>query len=221
MYKFFRLITISNSTADIKSLHRASFHGFGNRAEHPGGWVACYLGQSDVPILKVDRDGRRVPDVFDPDGSLVVSGRTKEALSGLPHIEFKDVQFRKLADFYYPKGDLSIFNEHPHVDEKELLQKAPDNPKFHALIGRHFELVIARYRDVSKNFIDGIPVRLRQGRTIRDENPEYVASKAMLAEYPIHWPTQVGIIFSEPAFIAIKPFLDADYFESQEYVVPE
>lgn len=203
---------------EVGSAQMTSFHGIGDRSALPGGWQSKFVGGPVLPELKIVRDGNRIPDVTKPEGNFVVSQAVKSSLGSLPNVIFNNTSFCRLVNFYIPKNDMRCYSTNPNFNPRRALEKAKDDRKFHVGVGPYFELVVPRHRDIQSKFGQRKTITIRPSQWRVDESSIFEIAPNMMVEYPIQW-LDGRFIFSHTAFEKISPFIDWDFFESQEYSV--
>lgn len=208
-----------SSSARIKVFHCCMFHGEAERK----GYIRSsskthFLGDDLSDPLLITRNGRRVPDIFEPDwAGLVVSEKVKNALAKLPNVAFSKVVFKKLIDFPYEAGDFSYYDQprfrrNPRRwDPEKLLKRLPAKPELEAAIGSYYELVIAKHWEVAKTHPGLVQFYYETRKLVTPETHEIGLTPSLLANYPI-LRVEEGIMFSAKAFEVVSPFFDWDYF---------
>lgn len=174
------------------------------------------FGDAEKRPLCIVRNARGVPDVFGPEASLVVSARVKEALGPLPSVEYRRVRFARLVEYDPPPGDSAI-QDHPAYEAaaatrdglKAIFRYLPTaTPEARGRVGRYFELVVPRLKDVAAEFPEARVIRCARPGTIDQENDPRLSPR-LLDTYPIVWWSQT--VFAEGVFRRIEPFLDRAY----------
>jgi hypothetical protein len=165
--------------------------------------------------LKLVRNGWRIPDFCMPSGLLMVSSRVKEALAGIGTIAFRPVEFVKLIEYPYQAGDFSYPKTHNRVfDPATLFDQLPDVPRLHKTIGAYFELIHPSIYQVGAQANTDPPTSTLRVPWISYSDSRHQVSQALVNTYPI---LRAGyLILNEPAFAALSPFIDWDYFERIE-----
>jgi hypothetical protein len=223
------LVGTRTSSDRIDTLHYHMFHGHAERpsVRFPND-PAHNVGEDLGEALRLSRNGRIVPQVFQPRSSMIVSEPIAQRLARFQNAVLIPVLFDKLVDYDFTAGDFSFYDQSAfrrnpmRNDPATLIQRLPDIPELHSRIGSFFELVIAR--------IDQSSVKPRDDKSRRPVGfqIEYLGSlKAvtlklsplLLQLYPMMW-AEGCILFVEAAFADIKRHLDLDYFFVAESVTP-
>lgn len=179
---------------------------------------------NDSVPLRLIRNARNVPPVFEPSAYLVVAERVKHLLESLPHVGFLTVFFDKVLDFpVYPPGK-SLFEDNPDfrklVDEvgyDDFLDGLPDVPELHCSLGTYYELLVPRLSDLSPRYGSCKEIVCRMPRASGTQEEVLTLSHDLLVDYPIAWWSYY--VFNGEAFGRISAFLDRDYFEVVELEV--
>ncbi len=184
-----------------------------------------FFGDQEKRPLRITHNVRRIPDVFSPVSSLVVSAHVRDMLGALPFVEYRAVGFPELIDVEVaPLGDLSWENN-PAVQKAARSKEWPRNlfehlpqasTEQHAQVGSYYEMVVPRLKEAAAEFPDARPLRIPRRHGIDKQN-ELRICPAMLEKYPVVWWSQV--VFVEPIFRKIEPFLDPAYAEVVEFEV--
>jgi hypothetical protein len=198
----------------INVFHYDMFHGLCNSQ-------GSHLRGDDLsqPLL-LSRNGTRIPDVFQPGITLVLSARAKAALEGLPNVAFLPVEFVKLVDYPYQAGDFSYYEipafqlDPAKANPETLIHRLVDQPEMHERTSPHYELVIPKLRDVVDQFAMERKIQCELKMTPVHGKLQLRLSGQLLQRYPIVW--QYHNILSEEAFSRLDPFIDWDYFEKAE-----
>ncbi len=210
----------------VGTFHTLMFHGKIDREARMA--PPNFLGGGPWPPLKVIRNGRHVPEVFEPmwGCNLVVSEAVSRRLASLPNLVQRPVAFTRLFDFPYRAGDFSYvedlrklggrFHDEPDVEgwenEERLYEVVPDVLDLHASIGAYFELIMARLKDVVGKY-DGRKSLVFSPQPITGE-VTLELSRDLLHDHPVFW--NKAYFCTEEAFAAFDPALDRDYFVVKE-----
>jgi hypothetical protein len=206
-------------------LHTKFFHGQQTRGSPYRAGIP-FFGDQEKRSLRITHNVRRIPDVFSPGSSLVISVRVRDALSELPFVEYRPVSFPELIDFEGPPlGDTSWENIQAlrEAAESQEWPGWPDNlfeylpqalEEQRKSVGGYFEMVVARLKEAVTEFPDATPIQVPRPYTI-DKTNEMRLCPALLEKYPVFWWSQ--IVFAEWAFRRIEPFLDRAYIEVVEF----
>ncbi len=208
-------------------LHYKLFHGQQTRGTQYRAGIP-FLGDQEKRPLRITHNARRIPDIFSPSGSLVISASVRDALGDGPFVEYRPVSFPELIDFAAPPlGDASWENN-PSLREAveseewpawpgnlfEYLPQASEEQR--KSVGRHYEMVVARLKEAVTEFPDAEPIQVPRPYTI-DKTNEIRLCPALLQKHPVFWWSQT--FFAEWTFRRIEPFLDRDYVEAVEFEV--
>ena len=171
---------------------------------------------------------RRIPEVFSPVSSLVISTRARDALGELPFVEYRAVRFPELIDFEVPAlGDMSWENNPAlgQAAESEEWPRWPDNlfeylpqasQELCQSVGSYYEMVVPRLKEALTEFPDAKPIVVPRPGNIGKGN-EMRVCPPLIEKYPVFWWSQT--VFAEWAFRRIEPFLDRAYAEVVEFEV--
>ncbi len=178
-----------------------------------------HLGEEIKSPMKIIKNVYKMPKLFSPDLSLVVSEQLREKLSTFPHIEFVKVEFVKLFEFPYAPNDFSFYDIKGFKTPEKFIKKQRHNKKLKDQIGDYYEMVIARYRDFADEFKNLNTCKLSIDYFDDEEMSELGFSKELLDEYPIFrkWET----IFTEPVFNILKDHIDPNYYFVKQYDLSE
>ena len=208
-------------------LHYKLFHGQQTRGSPYRSGIPFFGDQEKRP-LRITHNLRRIPDVFAPESSLVISARVLEAVGELPFVEYRPVSFPELIDFDVPPlGDA-------HWETNAALRKAAESKEWpgwpsnlfehlpqateeqRKSVGEFYEMVVPRLKEAVTEFPDARPIQVPRPNTI-DKTNEIRICPALLQKHPVFWWSQT--VFAEWAFRRIEPFLDRDYLEVVEFEV--
>jgi hypothetical protein len=164
-----------------------------------------------------------IPDVFKPAHNLVVSERVKQRLIDVNHVEFVEVVFDKLVDFYYEKGSFTYFDSKDSFTELgeiipaiDYLISLPDDREAHRGLGKYYELVIPDDEEMVNGLVhtavsidieppswQGDPLVIRYNKEVFEQNPIIKV--------------QSSIAFELEVFSRIREYIDMDYFHIKEF----
>ena len=164
-----------------------------------------------------------IPDVFKPAHNLIVSERAKQRLIDVNHVEFVEVVFDKLVDFYYAKGSFTYFESKDSFTELgepipaiDYLISLPDDREAHRGLGKFYELVIPRDKemvdghmcttiniDIEPPSWHGDPLVIRYNKEVFEQNPIIKV--------------QSSFVFEPETFGRIREYVDFDYFHVKEF----
>ncbi len=203
----------------IHSFHEEMFHG--ENLRYVDGLLKpdYHLGEEIKSPMKIIKNVYKMPKLFSPDLSLVVSEQLREKLSTFPHIEFVKVEFVKLFEFPYEPNDFSFYDIKGFKTPDKFIKKQRHNKKLKDKIGDYYEMVIARYRDFVDNFKNLSTYKLSIDYFDDEEMNELGFSKELLDEYPIF--RKWGTIFTEPVFNILKDYIDPNYYFVKQYDLSE
>lgn|SRR5262249_58603993 len=203
----------------INEYHITLFHGNAEVADR--GWLSGsrMLGNDISQPLQLSRNAWRMPDVFQPGLTLIVSSRVRDVLASVPHIKLQLVQFKKLVNMAFQAGDFSYFQSREFRSDPwyyapdNLIDRLPDTAELHEDVGTYYELLVSKGHEVNGPYEPLTLVRFPLDP--RDPDGEEARiSASLLEDYPIIWDGRV--IFSERAFALIEPFIDREYFWTWE-----
>ena len=138
-------------------LHYKLFHGQQTRGSPYRAGIP-FFGDKENRPLRITRNVRRIPEVFAPVSSLVISARVRDALGELPFVEYRAVSFPELVDFEAPAlGDTSWENNPAlrEAAESEEWPGWPDNlfeylpqasEEQQMSVGSYYEMVVPHSR---------------------------------------------------------------------------
>jgi hypothetical protein len=221
--KFYTITAASNFLQRplISSFHAAMFHGLAERGgkEYPHDPVVWANTDSFDPLL-ISRTIRGVPEISQPSGDLVVSQRLAEKLRRFRNIRLAPVQFKRLVDVNYQKGDDSWFDEWGELGSKapeEILRTQPDVPEFHDRIGAFFEVQTYRLNDIVNRYPSAKEITIETGTPPLHNTEVIRLSPELLTDYPMVWWSD--IIVNPEVFDILDPHLDRDFFVVRRYKV--
>ena len=201
--------------------HYLMFHGQEVEEEPYCRAKGSFLGDDYSKQPYLVRNANEVPQVFEPH-LLVVSEEVMNRLRDMPHVAFNPVCFHKVVDFpVYRPGDFSFKQDEEFQKVlaggkiEEFLDRLPDVPAIHGSLGRYYELVVARLRDLAPRY-SVRPIKCVMPMAVGWQE-EFLLSAELLNDYPIVW--SGWTVFNAEAFARISPFLDRDYFEVAEIEV--
>jgi hypothetical protein len=214
----------------VYPFHTAMFHGKIDRIKRYG--ESHFLGQETDEPMNVIRNGRQIPEVFEPrvGCNLVVSEAIRLAIGPLPGLVLRPVHFSKLVDYPYQAGDFTwvealramgppvytLDDGFSQFHPERLLDILEDIAELHASAGAYYELIVADQADLAPLYPGRTAVRLRPnditGEVILD------ASGDLIRDHPITWNT--CYFFDETSFAIVGPHLDNDYFVVVETEIP-
>ncbi len=213
----------------IDFFHYCLFHG---RQAH--GWPHWragipFFGDKEKRPLRLLHNARRIPDVFSPVSSLVVSARVRDALGELPFVEYRPITFPRLIECDPPTpGDHSYQDntayrkataseEWVREPAETLFEHFPESSaQRRESVGSYYEMVVPRLKEAGAEFPDAKLIQIPRPYTIGKGN-ELRLCPALLEKYPVVWWSQT--LFAECAFRRIEPFLDRPYAEVVEFEV--
>jgi hypothetical protein len=209
--------------------HYCFFHG--REAREWPHWRAGipFFGDKEKRPLRLLHNARRIPDVFSPKSSLVVSARVRDALGELPFVEYRPVTFPRLIECDPPTlGDRS-YEDNPAYRKataseewerdagETLFEHFPEaSAQQRESVGSYYEIVVPRLTEAAAEFPESKPIQVPRPYNIGNGN-ELRLCPALLKKYPVVWWSQV--VFAEWAFRRIEPFLDRAYAEVVEFEV--
>lgn len=211
----YKLIIMTKSKV-VRSFQYHSFHGECYRDVEKKIHTRVSYDDEAIAPLHVVRDGNHVPPITQPSLNFVVNAQIKALLEPLPNLRFEQVVFDKIVDFYYAKGDFTIYRNAERFDVRELQRARPDVPKLHAKIGSHYELVSPSHSDIVHEFPEATSVGFGEyGRELSPNETPLQLCERMVAEYPIQripgWH-----ILSPAVFAVLKPYLDFDFYRTEQ-----
>jgi hypothetical protein len=184
-----------------------------------------FFGDKEKRPLWTRHNVRRIPEVFSPMNSLVVSRRVRDALGELPFVEYRPVTFTELVDVPVPPlGDMSWTND-PAMKKAARSKEWPStlfdhlpeaSPERCRTVGDHYEMVVPRLKEAVAEFPEAREIIIPEPYTIDKQNKLRVCP-ALLEKYPVFWWGQT--VFAEWAFRPLEPFLDRGYAEVVEFEV--
>jgi hypothetical protein len=206
------------SSDRINVLHYYMFHGEMERADIVFPENPSHNLDDDLSLPPViTRNVYRMPHVFKPRTSLIVSSEVRSVLGDLPHVVYLEVKFKKLVEYAYSAGDFSYFRRKEFVrdpyaqDPETLLARLPDVPHLHDKVGPYFEIVNANYMDIIKAFPNRQVVSFTYPYLGMEEPDVLEVSEEMLLAYPILW-APCGIVMTEKLYEKLDKYIDKDYF---------
>ncbi len=173
-----------------------------------------------LPVL-CSQNVHRMPHVFKPSTSLIISSEVRRALGDLAHVVYLEVKFKKLVDYSYSAGDFSYFSRKEYrrdpfgEDPETLLDRLPDVPQLHNQIGPYFEVVNAKHMDIVDKFPNREVLNFTYPYLGGNEPDSLEVSQDMLSEYPILW-ARCGILLTERVYTEIDRYIVKDYFTVTE-----
>lgn len=209
--------TVYIHSETITEAHGVMYDGTASRPprERPP-YAVARIGNDVREPLHVIRSKNIIPDVFKPGSNFVVSEVVRDKLSSLPNLEFLEVVFDRLVDFYYEKGDGSFYYESDTLESPgERLVELPDCPEAHEDVGRFFELINAKNSDIVDNYDSVERICVEIGRPKSHDPVVGHISKQMMTDYPI-LKVEWGFLFNEEAYRLFEPHIDWDYFLRRE-----
>jgi len=210
-----RKLTNFTKSKNVRSIQFDSFHGVAYRDLEKKLWTKASYDDAEIAPLHIVRDGNLVPPITRPGLHYIVNGQIKAQLEKFPHIRFEQVVIDKIVDFFYAKGDFSIYRNADPIDEEQLLLSRPDVPKLHARIGSHYEVIAPHHIRIAKEYSDTTEVAFNEnGRPIKDDDPFLRLSPRMFADYPLQYFGNWHLM-SPAVFEVFEPSLDFDYFVLQ------
>ena len=172
--------------------------------------------------LKLICNGWRIPEFFMPGSRVVIRSQIKHALEATYCFAFRPVEFVKLIELPYQAGDSSYRLRYPEYFQRyvgvfnpdKLFETLPDVPPLHQTAGTYFELILPTIYELAKNQADRTTMTTLTVPFLPYCSEEHSISLEMVHAHPI---IDAGyLIFSDPAFAAVSPFVDWDYFEKVE-----
>jgi hypothetical protein len=178
-----------------------------------------HLGDNRREPLRLIRNIWRVPEVFMPTncGALVVSSALKDELSGLPNLEFQQVEFSKKISFPYQAGDFSFYDTPIFARDQGIADPRRFMDQFAAIeeatpdLGPYYELIVARHVEIRDHFRNLINVKIK---TYSCAQFELALSAELVRNYPIF---KHGCHFaSGGAWEFLAEHIDWQYFRRTE-----
>lgn len=203
----------------ISEFHDTMFHGIALRdgKEYPHD-ATVYADTPDPSPLTVIRTVRNVPRVSKPSNNFIVDEALAEALSCLPNLRLKEVEFERLVDIDYRTGVHGYQETWGVVRPDVLLRTQPRLKEPPAEFGCWYEVQPHAGKRVAERFDDARSIVCRKGTPPFDSDSEIRLSPRMLTEYPIlAFPG--FLVVAEQAFATVGPALDLDYFIVREYEI--
>jgi hypothetical protein len=186
------------------------------------------LGEDLSEPLRLSRNGRIVPNVFQPRSSMIVSESIALKLARFQNTVALPVVFEKLVDFDYKAGDFSYFDradfrrDPMRNDPATIIQRLPDRPKLHGRISPFIELVIPMISHATAQLGKD---RKRKSVVFQTEDLGSLKafpldlSPSLLQTFPVIW-AKGCTLFVEEAFAEIERDLDLDYFHVASSMTP-
>ncbi|MBL8798173.1 MAG: hypothetical protein JNM56_30025 [Planctomycetia bacterium] len=202
------------SSERINVFHYHMFHGKTVPIKSGDISHSHHAGDDLSQPVRIVRNGWRIPDISSPSVSLVVSGRGKEALGGVPHVSFLPIIFEKLVDYPYHAGDFSYydtpqFKANPaKANPATLLERLSDSRELHRKTEPFYEMIVPKLNDVSSGYPDLQEYTVELPHCM--DPVELKASMAVIRDHPIVWWS--ATVFHESVFKRIEPYFDWDYF---------
>jgi hypothetical protein len=197
----------------ISSFHYDMFHGVAERRgaatlEDKYPWAGR---GADLPLW-ISRPGTFIPELCAPVHNFIVGERIVEQLRGLPGIEFLPVQFERLFEVEYEKGDFSWYRTgKAPEDPVKFARKAKDERVKFEPIPPFYEVLTHRHQDIVDDFAEVQLVHFETSSPDFAEQADVRLSEEMIRQYPILF--QIGFrIVSEEVYSIFEPHLDRDFF---------
>lgn len=198
----------------IQLFHFAMFHGLATRGgkeypHDPNVWA-----NTEAPeTLKIARTGRNVPPVSRPSTHMVVCERLADQLRNVPNIRLLPVEFTRLVDIRYAKGDQSWEEHYSRHDPNHYLRRMPDIARFHDEVGRYFEVQTRRLVDIVDQYEGIKTIEVESGTPPLAEVVSVRVSHAALLDHPIVYGDLTGSVFlTEAVFGLLDADIDRDFF---------
>jgi hypothetical protein len=204
----------------ISHFHYYMFHGMWD-----SGNLKTVDPQSGEERINLMRNCHVVPPIVQIHSDLYVSARVKAKLDDVPGVTFQRVNFTRLVDYPWAKGDFSFFKtpifqavKELHWDEffDDFHRKLADIPEYHQSIEPYYKLEYTPHFMAEE--LDPDARRFRIG--IRESNAGTVRirlSPRMMQQYPITW--DMMHFFAEEVFRRIEADFDWDFFVKKEILL--
>lgn len=221
MARVFAIETICffGNTDQISEFHYVMFHGRAHRpvpkedkfTERESG----FLGFGPIIPLKISRPGSFFPRLCNPKTNLIVDERLAAELAEVPNIEMIAVEFEKLFEMRYAKGDMWWYRTgRAPIDPVRYVRDAKDERGKFSEIPKNFELLSSRHQDIVGNYDHCQTWACSVINDTYEDDAEFQLSDAMLREHPVIW--NGLLIVAEPLFTILEPHIDQDYFSVSE-----
>ena len=169
--------------------------------------------------LEISKGGHVWPNIMMPVGSMIISNKVKDTLSGISHIDFAKLKFAKLIDANYAPGDFSYFEteafkKNPYkMRADKILERMPDIKSLHKnQESQYSQLVmpVGRYDAKNKESLKEFLLEIPYCTSVR-----CVFSNELSERYDIY--NGGAIVIKRPLFDKISHFFDFDFFSYIEY----
>jgi hypothetical protein len=203
----------------IRAFHADMFHGLAERdgREYPSDTKVWADSPPASPLL-ISRTVHGIPEISRPSSHLVVSERIVTKLQSIRNIRLAPVQFKRLVDIQWQKGDMSYETKWNHPrDPLDLLRRLPDVRKFHRQIGTFFEVQTYRWQDIVGGYPSAREITVEQGTPPLPETEVIRVSSEMLRDFPMF--KRKAIFVHPDIFDILDPHLDRDFFLVRRYEV--
>lgn len=214
----------------VGELHEGVFHGSIYHIDEPPTKGDAYVdeqGRIARAPFHATRSGAFVPDVFCGGLRLVVSPRVQAALAPLPGVQFEPVVFEHVVDLPMPAlGDMSWYESPMFLkydgDPVSWMRTMPHSPRLAEKLEGYKRLnpVMYSYRKELDRPADTAMVRLCPSKFDQhDDSYLCEISPTMIRKLNVLYYDGSLLVFSKPAFKAIAPYLDLEYYAIEWRVV--
>lgn len=214
------VISFFGNTDQILEFHYVMFHGLAHRQvpiEHkhtPREWG--HTGYGPILPLSIIRPGTFFPMLCQPDKNLVVREELALSLEQVPNVELVPVDFEKLFEIRYAKGDMWWYEQgRAPLDPTRFAREVNDQREKFSAIPKCYEVLSTRLLDVESVYREQRSVRCKVVNKMYEWCAEFAISDAMCSDHPILWNGGLTIL-SEPIFSILEPHLDRDFFSVSE-----
>ena len=209
----------------VYPFEEAMFHG---AAERGGADSQLSMGLPAKALLAsplaLYRNAFRMPDVFRPRGTFVVSDRVRRLLGHVQNVHFSPVTFARLFELEWRRGErserlLNRWMELGHDSWLPVFREMEHRPDLVQRVGPYCEVLAALQVDVAPNYSGlkqvsvGHP-SLPRIPILSSLTSELGLSEQMLEDYPI-LNVGVGLLIRDDLFQRLRPHLDPEFMAAE------
>lgn len=216
--KFYSIDTVDCliDIPDLSAFHDSMFHGRAERdgKEYPHDTIVWADTPHFAP-LQITRTGWYVPPICQPSAHFVVVQALAAALAPLGRLRVVPVEFKKLVDIEFHKGDLSYYDRYGTLEPSEYIKRCPDVPRYHRSVGTYYEVQTWAYRRIIDQYPEAVDFTYESGRPNDPDLETMKFSPRMLEDFGIVW-YDVHFV-TQAVFDLLAPHIDRDYFTIRAY----
>jgi len=177
------------------------------------------LGDKPLPPARLVKNVYKLADWFNPNLNFIISERLKQKLGNFKNIGFQEVEYVKLFEYPYADDDFSHWDIKGYKDVDSFIKKLKHDKKLKAKIGKYYELLIPRYKDVVNQYNDLTEYKISLDFDDKFDIYVLILSEKFMNIYPVLW--MMETIFNEQIYEIVKEYINPSFYYIKEYDLSE